>query len=88
MKSPSELKQKLLEASRLVKIGDRYFHYKDSSKTYVIKDLAIIEATEEVGVVYAPEYEELSGVCFVRPIDNFLSSLVVNGVEVPRFAKQ
>lgn len=80
-----ELKSLLQEAETLVQIGGRYFHYKNPDKFYTVLDLVIIEATEEVGVVYRADYEELEGVKFVRPIGEFLGQVMVEGKTFSRF---
>lgn len=55
-RTAQELKSLLQEAETLVQIGGRYFHYKRPDKFYTVLDLVIIEATEEVGVVYRADY--------------------------------
>jgi len=80
-----ELAEKLADAGREVEVGARYVHYKDRAKEYLVKSLAIFEATEEVGVVYEAQYD--THVSFIRPLADFCALIEVNGVPTPRFAK-
>jgi len=81
--SVETLQQRLAEAEQQVKIGARYRHYKDSTKTYRVKELVIIEATDQIGVVYVPEYVE--GLAFMRPLSNWLDKVDWGGQTVNRF---
>lgn len=80
-----ELAEKLSHAGREVFVGARYTHYKDSTKEYVVKSLAILEATEEVGVIYEAQYD--TRISFIRPFADFCALVEVNGVPTPRFTK-
>jgi hypothetical protein len=84
-KNPIELKELLQEAEILVQIGGKYFHYKNPDKFYTVLDLVLIEATEEVGVVYRADYEELKGIKFVRPVNEFCAKIEIEGKMVSRF---
>jgi len=83
--SLEELAQKLTDAGREVEIGARYVHYKDRAKEYVVKSLAILEATEEVGVLYEAQYD--TRISFIRPLSDFCAFVDVNGTPTPRFTK-
>jgi hypothetical protein len=76
-----ELKRRLAEAGKVAKVGGRYRHYK--GQEYTVLDLVIIEATNEVGVVYRPEYG--AKLHFLRPMSNWAETVPVDGREVPRF---
>lgn len=78
-----ELQQRLAAAAKEVVIGGIYAHYKDPSKTYRIKELVIIEATNQVGVVYEAEYAK--GVTFMRPLTSWLDKIDWRGRIVSRF---
>lgn len=78
----SQLQQRLQDARTLVNAGGAYAHYKHPHKPYVVQGLCIIEATEEIGVLYT---EPDSGVVFVRPISSWLEVLSVNSKSVRRF---
>ena len=52
-------------------------HYKDPTKKYEVTDLAIIEATEEVAIVYRALYgDELT---FIRPLASWLYTVETGG---------
>ncbi|MEK7157069.1 MAG: DUF1653 domain-containing protein [Patescibacteria group bacterium] len=80
-----KLAQKLADAGREVEVGARYVHYKDPAKEYVIKSFAILEATDEVGVIYEAQYDKR--ISFIRLLTNFCGSVDVAGVSTPRFTK-
>jgi hypothetical protein len=81
--SEHELMKRLTEAASEVKVDSSYAHYRDQSKTYRVQGLIIIEATNQVGVVYTAEYGE--GVTYVRPLTNWLDKLAWQGKHVQRF---
>lgn len=80
--SVTELRQLLDDAAQQVQIGGRYAHYKDPNKIYRVTGLVIIEASNQVGVVYAAEYAELS---FMRPLSSWLEKIDLQGESVSRF---
>jgi len=67
----SELFKKLNDAKKLVKIGSKYFHYKNPDQFYIVLNLAIDENTESVSVVYQALYGKK--IIFTRPISNWLT---------------
>jgi hypothetical protein len=79
-KSWEELGEMIGEAGRRVEVGGLYRHSKTGG-LYRVVDLALLEATEEVGVVYRAEYGEK--LVWVRSLGNFLEE--VEGVK--RFEK-
>lgn len=81
--SIEELQQQITDAANLVAVGGRYQHYKGADKTYCVKELVIIEATNEVGVVYEAEYA--AGVRFVRPLRDWLATIEREGWSKKRF---
>ncbi|HEX3081903.1 MAG TPA: DUF1653 domain-containing protein [Candidatus Saccharimonadia bacterium] len=81
--SPEQLTQALDEAARRVVVGARYRHYKGSQ--YTVTGLALAEATQTVMVVYRAEYADRW--TFVRPLDNWLETVAVDGRSVKRFAR-
>jgi hypothetical protein len=87
MKTADELRDSLVQANEVVEVGSTYIHYKNLSHEYTIVDLVIIEATEEVGVVYQAEYDNLKGIKFLRPISVFTEKVTVNGRSVDRFVR-
>ncbi len=68
--------------------GARYRHYKGGE--YTIVGLAHMEARpEEVCVVYRMEYDTPDfkiGTLWVRPIEEFVESVIIDGVTRERFA--
>ncbi len=84
-KTAPELKSLLAEAAELVPRGSLWSHYKNPLHLYSIADLVIIEASEEVGVVYEAEYESLKGVRFLRPLSDFLAAVEWEGETRKRF---
>jgi hypothetical protein len=58
-----------------------YRHYK--GKEYLVLDVATHSETEELMVIYQPQYGE-SGL-WVRPLKMFLEQVEVEGKSVPRF---
>jgi hypothetical protein len=60
----------------------RYRHYK--GKDYSVVGFARHSETEEVMVLYVPLYGE--GGYWVRPLDMFMESVMVDGQSMPRFA--
>ncbi len=83
--SSEALAGKLSEAGREVEVGARYTHYKDPSKEYLVKSLGILEATDEVAVIYEAQYGDK--VSFIRPLESFCATVVVDGVPTQRFTK-
>ncbi|MBX3236781.1 MAG: DUF1653 domain-containing protein [Nitrospiraceae bacterium] len=61
----------------------RYRHYK--GKDYEVIGVARHSETEEEFVVYRPLYGE--GGLWIRPMAMFLESVLVSGVEMPRFRR-
>ena len=84
--SLEELVKKLIDAEREVEVGARYTHYKNRTKEYVVKSLALLEATDEVVVIYEAEYNT-PRVSFVRPLSSWCALVEVNGVSTTRFTK-
>lgn len=59
-----------------------YRHYKGN--LYEVIDVAMHSETEEKMVVYRALYGE--GGLWVRPLEMFVQSVAVEGVQVPRFS--
>lgn len=83
--SQNELKELIEKAKREVSVGTRYAHYKDPSKTYLVKDLVIDEATNEPGVIYQAEYGEK--ITFSRRLSIWLEQVKWQGQSVARFKR-
>lgn len=87
-KTAEELYQMLEDAKNQVELGGKYFHYKRPNDFYTITDILIIEATDTVGICYRAEYEELRGITFMRPIEDFLAEVDVDGQMIKRFTQE
>lgn len=81
----SQLLQLLNQAKKQVKIDGIYTHYQNPSHQYRVKDIAIIEESEEVGIIYEALYPELEGTTWIRPLKNFTENIRINAKIVPRF---
>lgn len=79
------LAQHLKDAHERVTVGARYAHYKHPEQHYLVTSLAVLEATEEIAVIYEAQYGD--HIPFIRPLESFLSLVDVNGVQTPRFSK-
>jgi hypothetical protein len=80
----SKLAEMTAEAAKKVKIGGFYAHYKSTGKLYKVLGFVIIEATDEVGVLYQARYGEK--ITFVRPLSSWLEEVEADGQFVPRFS--
>lgn len=81
-KTIRELEEKLKEASKKVKVGGRYWHFKNPDHFYTVVSLGIQEATENVCVLYKAEYADIT---FVRDLESWISKVEVNGKLADRF---
>jgi hypothetical protein len=79
----NELADDIASYKDKIVIPGTYVHYKDATKTYTVRKLVIIEATEEVGVEYQANYGP--HLTFVRPIKEWLEDVTVDGITLPRF---
>lgn len=79
------LTEKVQQAALRVEVGGRYAHYKDPAHTYRVLALAVLEATDEVAVVYAAEYAD--NLSFVRPLESWVETVSFEGREVARYQK-
>lgn len=80
----SELEKKLEDAKAQVEVGGKYFHYKNPSELYKVINIGLLEATEEVCVMYQHPHKK---VVWVRSLSNFLETVEQDGKSVPRFTK-
>jgi len=82
-KSLEVLKQEIEQAHQLVKVGALYAHYKHLDQAYKVTGLSILEATDEVAVLYSPINEP--SIVFARPLQSWLEKVHVNEKVTPRF---
>lgn len=79
------LEVRLQKATELVPLGSVYVHYKHPERTYRVIAISLVEETLLPAVVYEAHYgEKLS---FIRPLHDFLETVEVDGVPVPRFTR-
>ena len=82
-KSVEELHQDLEKASLQVNIGGIYSHFKNSENLYQVKNLVILEETDEVAVEYS--LKDFPEIVFIRPLSSWLESVEWEGKTMPRF---
>jgi hypothetical protein len=80
-KSQDQLLQEMQEARAQIITDALYTHYKNPSQTYTVQGFVVIQATQEIGVLYKANYG--AGLTFVRTVSSWLET--VDGV--PRFTK-
>jgi hypothetical protein len=81
--SQDELITRLARAAEQVTVGAEYEHYKGTR--YKVAAVALIEATNEPCVVYQALYGDR--VTFVRPLEDWLAQVEIEGRSVSRFAQ-
>lgn len=85
-KESDELLSDLDKLNQLVKVGDRFFHYKHSNQFYKIIAIGFIEDTETPCVVY--EAEDADMITWVRTQNEFFAKVKLDDeTEVDRFTK-
>lgn len=67
-KNHEQLHRELDEAREQVRVGGVYSHYKHPNNTYLVTSLGIIEASDELCVIYQATYDQ--GLVFVRPLSS------------------
>ncbi|MFW5719898.1 MAG: DUF1653 domain-containing protein [Candidatus Dojkabacteria bacterium] len=83
----TDLESQLLKAGQVVYVGERYVHYKNPQKTYIVRAIGLDEQSETVSIVYQAEYGKK--LTWIRPLDNFLEAVHdQDGKKVPRFKKR
>lgn len=85
--SEKELFARLEEAKKIVKIGAVYTHYRDPKSRYRVTNLAIIESTQEVGILYCKETgsDTLTSITWIRPLCSWIEQISLKNGTVPRF---
>ncbi|GAB4158632.1 MAG: hypothetical protein Fur003_2430 [Candidatus Dojkabacteria bacterium] len=84
--SQEELKAKLVAARQEIEIGDKYYHFRDPSKLYLIVAVAIFEEDEEPIIIYKALYDEK--ITWARKLSLFQDLKEdADGNLVPRFQK-
>lgn len=83
--SQEEQDHRLTDARMKVPVGTQYVHYKNADRTYTVTGHALLEATDEAAVIYESDYGK--HIPFIRPLSDFLATVVVDGTGLPRFRK-
>jgi len=78
-----ELEQEILKAKEFIPPGSRWQHYKGGM--YVVSDIAIIELTDAVAVVYRSVDHPL--VTFIRPLVDWQDMMGYEGKQQFRFRR-
>lgn len=82
--SLDDLARSIRDAEALVRLRGHYAHYKHPDQVYEVRGFAILEATDEIAVRYAPLSD--ANIEFVRPLDSWLEAVERNGESIPRFS--
>ena len=80
----ASLNKALKDAADLVRVGSRYTHFKNPHVTYIVIGHGILEATEEVAVIYQAQHGD--NITFIRSLSSWLKEAEHEGQRVPRFA--
>ncbi len=83
--SQDQLQEKVDKAREEIDVGGLYVHFKSSDKFYVVESIGLLEASEEVCVVYRALYGK--GLVWVRTVEDFCMKLEFEGKRVRRFLK-
>ena len=82
-KDQIDLAAALEDAKTRVRTGGEYVHYKDSTKRYLVEDVAINVDTDEPCVVYRALYGEQ--LLFVRSLTEWCDGVEKDGKTMSRF---
>lgn len=77
-----EILREIAEAQSKITVGAVYTHYKNHKK-YMVKELGILESTDELCVIYQANYGKK--LTFVRPLSEWLEPVEWQGKTIPRF---
>ena len=84
-KTQIQLRREIDRARQHVKLGGIYVHYKDSSHTYEVVDLAVNTEQDTIWVVYTSLYDER--LTFLRSIDEWCDDVEKDGKIMRRFTE-
>ena len=82
--SEKELLSQLEGAHKVVEVGAVYAHYRDPKSHYKVLSLAILEATQEVAVIYQ-KADASSPISWIRPISSWVEKVSIGNALVQRF---
>ncbi|HEU4967006.1 MAG TPA: DUF1653 domain-containing protein [Candidatus Saccharimonadales bacterium] len=83
----STLFEEMQAAASQVEIGALYGHYKNPQAPYKVTGFVILEATDEVAVLYEVQEAGAPRVTFARALSSWLEAIEWQGQTVPRFSK-
>mgnify|MGYP000403131451 CR=1 FL=1 len=86
-KTADEIKQQFTNAEKLVEVGKRYQHYKDTDATalYKVTNLVLNESDQTILVIYEALYDPFEGIEFARPLKSFTEQVELDGQKFKRF---
>jgi hypothetical protein len=87
-KSPEILEAELAQAAKMVPMGSYYTHYKhpDDEHQYKIVGYVVLEATDEVAILYQALYIKQQ-IVFCRALRIWQETVTWEGKTVPRFSR-
>ena len=84
-KPEKTLAQELQAAAQQVPVGAFYTHYKHPELCYKIVGHCVLEASDEVAVLYQAQYGEK--ITYARALSVFLETVAYEGETMPRFTR-
>jgi hypothetical protein len=85
LEEQQKLAKEIEEAKTKVEVGAKYRHYKSDKKIYEVLGIGIVEATNELCVIYQAKYD--LQLTYLRPVNVWLEDVEWEGETVPRFTK-
>lgn len=82
-KPQNKLVNEIKLASKKVKVGGLYYHYKKPNDFYKVINIAITEWDDNLCVIYEAQYGEK--LIFVRPLDSWLEKVEWDNKTIDRF---
>jgi len=79
------LEKEIAKARKLIQVGCTYVHFRYPDKRYQVLDIGIQEEGENLCVIYCDTGSP--SVHFVRNLDSWLETLIIDGKSVPHFTK-
>lgn len=81
------LSDELQAATQHVEVGALYGHYKNPQTPYKVTGFVILEATDEVAVLYEVQEEGAPRITFARALSSWLETVEWQGQTIPRFVR-
>jgi hypothetical protein len=83
--SHERLIEDLKIATKKVRVGANYFHYKNPDQVYKVLRLAVTEEDDSICVIYQAQYGER--LIFVRPLNSWLDTVDFKDKITDRFTQ-